>query len=513
MSLSQKLVQGIAAGIGLASESISAHKAHKQERKEAEARSSGSPQAEAQAEAGTEQRLAAEQLEEEWRLDEAQDELHPHNDANAHSRICHEHVNHNTADLSLWTPSSAPEYSPSNAPRLPYPVILPQRRPKSNKRGFIRAYAPVLADFGIDQESFLNFLETSNKACQETPWLYALNLASIGTIWLPSAISFVVSTLVQVGTEAAIQVEGRRKTNAYFDKVNEEIFRPRGLYCLVMTWEPKSDAMFKKFDLNTAISTAVDQGGPGIFNKLKHKLKSSHGKTQNELPFPESAPLIFPDLDAVAASGSETKIKDLKKRDFLADYFDRRGQAKFTMENPTSALNMTPKPTFTSRYADPSHPASSGDLLSLVSGGHISRPDIRPRVTEGRRGIAGGRFANLPGGNVGLRDLPGGGIVHAVVAARQRGRGGNRFGTYNNDQHTDYQPPQTETDQQYEAQSQSNYGGDSRGFEHGRGLGERRRGGLVGGAKKLLKSNVLYLMIVNMPSEEEMAAARAMFEA
>lgn len=101
-----------------------------------------------------------------------------------------------------------------------------------------------------------------------------------------------------------------------------------------MTWEPESDATFRRFDLDAAISTTVEQGAPGTLNKLKHKLKSSHGKTRNELPFPELAPLVFPELDAVAASGSETQIKNLRKRDFLADCFDRRGQAKFVCAYP-----------------------------------------------------------------------------------------------------------------------------------------------------------------------------------
>jgi hypothetical protein len=35
--------------------------------------------------------------------------------------------------------------------RLPLTVVLPQRRPKDRSRGFIRAYAPVLENCGIDQ--------------------------------------------------------------------------------------------------------------------------------------------------------------------------------------------------------------------------------------------------------------------------------------------------------------------------------------------------------------------------
>lgn len=47
---------------------------------------------------------------------------------------------------------------------LPCPVIVPQRRPRDKTRGFIRAYAPVLSECGIDQTTFLQFLETMDKA-------------------------------------------------------------------------------------------------------------------------------------------------------------------------------------------------------------------------------------------------------------------------------------------------------------------------------------------------------------
>jgi hypothetical protein len=41
---------------------------------------------------------------------------------------------------------------------LPCPVILPQRRPRTKARGFIRAYAPVLAGVGLSQDTWMDFL-------------------------------------------------------------------------------------------------------------------------------------------------------------------------------------------------------------------------------------------------------------------------------------------------------------------------------------------------------------------
>lgn len=47
----------------------------------------------------------------------------------------------------------------SSASQIPGPVVIAQRRPGSKFRGFVRAYAPELADCGIGQDMFLEFLE------------------------------------------------------------------------------------------------------------------------------------------------------------------------------------------------------------------------------------------------------------------------------------------------------------------------------------------------------------------
>lgn len=66
-----------------------------------------------------------------------------------------------------------PPYTPTEG-RLPCPVIIPQRRPKDKSRGFVRAYAPVLSDCGIDQVTFLDFLKSFHKASQVNCNLIAL---------------------------------------------------------------------------------------------------------------------------------------------------------------------------------------------------------------------------------------------------------------------------------------------------------------------------------------------------
>jgi hypothetical protein len=49
------------------------------------------------------------------------------------------------------------------------PVILPKRRPESHHRGFVRAYTPVLEGSGIDQTTWLDFLDGFEKSIKLNP--------------------------------------------------------------------------------------------------------------------------------------------------------------------------------------------------------------------------------------------------------------------------------------------------------------------------------------------------------
>ena len=112
-------------------------------------------------------------------------------------------------------------------------------------------------------------------------------------------------------------------------------------------------------------------------------------------------------------------------------------QAEYSGSNPDSKLAVPPpSKQFASRYSDPNHPANSGTILGLLTGGHFD-PKARKRGREAQK------------------------------KARKRGI------------HL------TETD-----------------IENAK-MGRRPMGrqGLI---RRVLQKNVLYLMIVNLPSQREM---------
>jgi hypothetical protein len=223
--------------------------------------------------------------------------------------------------------------------------------------------------------------------------------------------------------------------------MNDEFFKPRGLYCLIITYKPDSTAAHQTLDINKTISSSMTPA-EGKMKAFGQSMRLSSGKTYGELELPEAAPLVFPALDLVAADTSAdgvTKQNRLKSsQKFVADYFDRRAQATYAAQNPGSALAVPglEKP-FASRFSDPNHPANSGSLVSLLTGGAVNPHGLK----QARRG------------------------AKRVRRAERRG-----------EVITDKTP--------------------------------LRRGGREGMVKRMLKKDVLYLMVVNLPSDEELQVGR-----
>lgn len=244
--------------------------------------------------------------------------------------------------------------------------------------------------------------------------------------------ALVVHTSVELGRRQYVKYE----SNKYLDQMNEKFFKPHGLYALVMAYNPDSNDLVESVDLNTHLLTSIasrDSGRGGRF-------ANSSGHTR-EIEIPESAPLIFPELDALPEGEKENVFKRTGKN--LGDYFDRRAQAKFEKENPGSKLNVQQERHFASRFSDPNHPANSGSLVALLSGGKIDTSDA-DYAKAGRR------------------------------AQKRQFKDSRRL---------------------------------ARGREPRYDITGLKKKAPQGGIKGLMKSDVLYLMIVNYPSESELKEA------
>lgn len=230
---------------------------------------------------------------------------------------------------------------------------------------------------------------------------------------------------------------------------------------------------------------------------------------------PEAAPLIFPALDEMSlaedAEGTNKQSSMKRKGKFVANYFDKRAQAAYMTENRDSTLAAAnpAQHTFASRYADPNHPVNSGSPISLLTAGYIN-PKAMRGIGGGFGGLGGSREGGMaPGG--GLRQVIGG--IHGLI------KGNKHNGS--EDQQVPYDTRQTRQDGR--GGMSGSRGSDDVLGGAGRGSGPLGLGNMIAGkssqgqgtgglVKRVLTENVLYLMVVNMPTEEEMAVARVKLE-
>ena len=110
--------------------------------------------------------------------------------------------------LSQDPRSCSPDFDSFSANIL---EVLPQKRPKDRSRGFVKAYAPVLEQSGIDQVTFLDFLETFEQGIRASPWLEAINLVSIAALSLPipEALAIDIACMVVIETATSVQTRTR----------------------------------------------------------------------------------------------------------------------------------------------------------------------------------------------------------------------------------------------------------------------------------------------------------------
>lgn len=240
---------------------------------------------------------------------------------------------------------------------LPLPVTIPQRRPHNKSRGFVCAYAPILQTVGIDQTTFLRFLKTFHSASQANPIFSAITVAAQIAGLVPEPIVIAVTISVQVAAGIGKEIDSRRKTNGFLDRMNEELFKPAGCFAFIMKY--KSDAevaassgggllgrlgigaaevdfsaskAIARYDSSASVSKTEGGGGGKLSAKLQ-KIRLASGETRGSTKIVEAAPLIYPEIDEVVYSGKDggetfkDKTKDAKK--FLAGYVDRRAQMEY----------------------------------------------------------------------------------------------------------------------------------------------------------------------------------------
>lgn len=159
--IGDRIAQKIGAGIGFAAEANASRKARKASNQDnVDSVGSGSNY-----DTAAPEELNAEDVDDdetEWRLDEVVQQLTSTYPKPPIGNM----VGPATIDklVTAFIESHSDPIDDTAIALLQCPVIIPQRRPETRERGMVRAYAPMLLDCGIDQATFLSFLDFFDEA-------------------------------------------------------------------------------------------------------------------------------------------------------------------------------------------------------------------------------------------------------------------------------------------------------------------------------------------------------------
>ncbi|PIG86640.1 hypothetical protein AARAC_006126 [Aspergillus arachidicola] len=232
-------------------------------------------------------------------------------------------------------------------------------------------------------------------------WIEVIFVAGAIVGCIPSATATAIGFVIQVVAGTARELQSRHRKNTFLDRVNQDLLMPRGLYAMIMSFKDQipgqqegllrglsgstGQALFTKKELD--INETVEKYSNTVLNMSKFKkglknVRLGSGKTHGELELPEAAALLYPHLDRAAAEAAQgdTGMRDKLKhaREWVNDYLDRRAHAHCEAQHPGTALAVPSdkRKPLKSRFNDPKHPANSGSLISLLTGGHVPVPGI-----------------------------------------------------------------------------------------------------------------------------------------
>ncbi|PSS15198.1 hypothetical protein M430DRAFT_20504 [Amorphotheca resinae ATCC 22711] len=160
---------------------------------------------------------------------------------------------------------------------LPAPIIIPQQRSEGGKRAWTRAYAPSLLGCGIDQDTFLDFLDSYNQVTKNSPYLGVVNLPALWARPTPSMTQTSVSRAIPMAVSLAKTLQSEEQSN-YLRHANDELFVLHGLFALVVTFNHSRNSQ----------TYTVDISQPSSTGSTTHTIQPQQQT---------GAPLIFPEVD------------------------------------------------------------------------------------------------------------------------------------------------------------------------------------------------------------------------
>lgn len=117
---------------------------------------------------------------------------------------------------------------PTTMQSLEKPVIVPATAATLGSP-FLRAYAPVLENYNISRETFLNFIDDLNRVAVKNPPLQVLGLAGSMVGFVPLATAQIVGASINAASTIGTIAMSKGRLEMALSEANKQLFGPRGL--------------------------------------------------------------------------------------------------------------------------------------------------------------------------------------------------------------------------------------------------------------------------------------------
>ncbi|KAK5316323.1 hypothetical protein LTR70_006277 [Exophiala xenobiotica] len=140
------------------------------------------------------------------------------------------------------------------------------------------------------------FVESLHSALAVSRLLSVVYLGASAASVAPHGWAVLAGTVTQVIVGAAMKHQRRKRSHSYLDQINEQLFKLRGLYAVVMTYVPNAQrpVTSKQVNMNDLLA------GKKRYNTSILGPKLVEEESYGELELPDSASLVFPGVDKVA---------------------------------------------------------------------------------------------------------------------------------------------------------------------------------------------------------------------
>ena len=122
------------------------------------------------------------------------------------------------------------------------------------------------------------------------------------------------------------------RTATYLGKANKNLFAPRGLFAMVVTFQPQSASKVVSVNTSSPLDS-VRQYGTNRLNPMGNR-GTQDDQAHGAVELPTAAPLTFP---SAAEMPSQPTNGFKRAGNVAADYFDRRARASYVSLPATPA--------------------------------------------------------------------------------------------------------------------------------------------------------------------------------